>query len=288
MNDMMKVLIPLDGSTLGDSILLPIDPLIRGRQVESTLFHVLEAPGAVAPMEARLEARRKAMEDGGLKARVRIASGRPAEAILRELGAGGYDLVAMATHGRTGLDRVLMGSVAEEVMRSSPVPSLLCRGGARVGVWDRMVVALDGTPGSEEILVDVVPLAKRLGAVVHLLHVGLGLLWSDGYRGSKHSVPKHHPKAHLEEIAARLNVEGVQAVPEHREGMAGPEILELARNLEAGLICMATEGRPEEVPGLDRSIAAEVIRGAPCPVYVRRMTPRPGGTETRRKAAHAG
>jgi nucleotide-binding universal stress UspA family protein len=45
--------------------------------------------------------------------------------------------------------------------------------------------------------------------------------------------------------------------------------------MDAGLICMTTEGRPEELPGLDRSVAAEVIRSAPCPVYVRRMSRAP-------------
>jgi nucleotide-binding universal stress UspA family protein len=206
-----------------------------------------------------------------VETRIRIVSGRPAEEIVRQALVGGFDLIAMATHGRTGLDRVVMGSVAEEVVRSSPVPTLLCKSGVRIGAWDRIVVALDGTPGSEEVLGDVVRLARSLPASVHLLQVGLGLLLSDGYRG----VPFHYPAAqrgYLETVAARLLAQGVPAVPERRQGMAGIEIASLAAELDAGLICMTTEGRPEQLPGMDRSVAAEVIRSAPCPVYVRRMS----------------
>src|SRR5204863_255158 len=88
-------------------------------------------------------------------------------------------------------------------------------------------------------------------------------------------VPFHYPAkqpAYLETVAARLLAQGVTAVPERRQGMAAVEIGSLARELDAGLICMTTEGRPEALPGMGRSVAAEVIRSAPCPVYVRRMS----------------
>ncbi|MBI3854416.1 MAG: universal stress protein [Planctomycetes bacterium] len=191
----------------------------------------------------------------------------------------------MATHGRTGLDRLMMGSVAEEVVRSSRAPALLCRPGTRIGEWDRIVVPVDGTPGSEEVLDDVASLARSLGAEVHLVRVGLGLLMSDGYRGVSYQFTHDDPTEYLRQIASRLSSQGVSAVAERRLGMAGVEIPSLARELDAGLICMTTEGRPEQVPGLDRSVAAEVIRAAPCPVYVRRMTGSPGRKETSVKRA---
>jgi nucleotide-binding universal stress UspA family protein len=271
LSEKMKILIPLDGSPIGDSILPSIYPLMGARQAESTLFHAAETAASIQNLEARLEAQRRTLESKGVETRIRIVSGKPAEEIVRQAQIGGFDLIAMATHGRTGLERVVMGSVAEEVVRTSPVPALLCKSGTRIGAWERIVVALDGTPGSEEVLGDVVRLARSLPATVHLLQVGLGLLLSDGYRG----VPFHYPPnspAYLEAVAARLQSQGVTAEPERRQGMAGVEIASLARELDAGLICMTTEGRPEQIPGMDRSVAAEVIRGAPCPVYVRRMS----------------
>ncbi len=270
-SEKMKILIPLDGSPIGESTLLSLYPLLRARQVESMLFHTAEAAETIETLEARLEAQRRTLESKGVETRIRIVSGRPAEEIVRQARVGGFDLIAMATHGRTGLDRVVMGSVAEEVVRSSPVPTLLCKSGNRIGAWDRIVVALDGTPGSEEVLGDVVRLARSIPSTIHLLQVGLGLLLSDGYRG----VPFHYPAgepAYLETVAARLLSQGVNVVPERRHGMAAVEIASLAEELDAGLICMTTEGRPEALPGMDRSVAAEVIRSAPCPVYVRRMS----------------
>jgi nucleotide-binding universal stress UspA family protein len=267
-----KILIPLDGSAIGESILLSIYPLLQARQVESTLFHAAETPQTIEGVEAHLAAQQKALESKGVATRIRIVSGKPAQQIVRQAETGGFDLIAMATHGRSGLDRVVMGSVAEEVVRTSPVPTLLCKSGTRTGPWDRIVVALDGTPGSEEVLGDVVRLARSLQSTVHLLQVGLGLLLSDGYRGVAFRYTSDVPPSYLETVAARLSTQGVTAVPERRQGMAGVEIAALARQLDAGLICMTTEGRPEELPGMDRSVAAAVIRSAPCPVYVRRMS----------------
>jgi nucleotide-binding universal stress UspA family protein len=52
----------------------------------------------------------------------RLVSGDPASALLHELKQGSYGLVVVGTHGRTGLSRVLLGSVAEKLVRLSPVP----------------------------------------------------------------------------------------------------------------------------------------------------------------------
>ena len=267
-----RILIPLDGSTIGDTVLMALYPLVYSRQVEVTLLHVAELQQIGEGVAKRLEMHRRSLQENGVPARVVIIPGKPAEEILRQAESGHFDLIAMATHGRSGLDRVLMGSVAEEVVRLSPVPTLLCKSATRMGQWDRIVVALDGLPGAEEVLEDAVRLARTMNATIHLLQVGLGLLRCDGYRGVGYTLAPGDPCAYLDEVAAKLLAEGVDVMPERREGMAGPEISSFARQVDAGLICMTTQGRPEQVPGLDRSVAAEVIRTAPCPVYVRRMS----------------
>jgi len=60
----------------------------------------------------------------------RLITGDPASALLHELKTGGYDLVVLGTHGRTGLSHVLLGSVAEKLVRLSPVPVLTVPGDA--------------------------------------------------------------------------------------------------------------------------------------------------------------
>jgi nucleotide-binding universal stress UspA family protein len=69
----------------------------------------------------------------GLRVHTRVALGPTVEAILAGVQATGADLVAMATHGRSGLGRVLLGSVADAVLRASPVPVLLIRMTAKSG-----------------------------------------------------------------------------------------------------------------------------------------------------------
>lgn len=268
----LKILIALDGSIPGQTAMMVIHSLVRSGPVECTLLHVAEPGVPDHGLESHLEMHRQALENIGVPTRTRIVNGIPAEEILRQSRNGEFDMIAMSTHGRRGLDRVMMGSVAEEVVRKSTIPTLLCRMGASALSWDQIVVALDGMPGAEEVLDDVVFLAKRLGATVHLLKVGLNLLRSNAYRGVPLEDPEQEPTCYLENVAERLVAEGIRVVTDRRSGLAATEIAMFAQEIEAGLICMTTEGRPEEMPGLNRSVAAEVIRQSPCPVYIRRMT----------------
>ena len=60
----------------------------------------------------------------GLETSSRLLSGEPASALLTELKKGEHDLVILSTHGRTGLAHLLLGSIAEKLVRLSPVPVL--------------------------------------------------------------------------------------------------------------------------------------------------------------------
>jgi nucleotide-binding universal stress UspA family protein len=140
-----RILIPLDGSETAEAILPFVEKLAGPVDAEVTLVRIVEplsagevlaAAGVVAPdiLELRmLEAKQylAKMEDRfvakGIRVRAILRSGVPAPEILTEIGTRGADLVAMATHARSGLGRMLFGSVAEEVLRASPVPILMIR-----------------------------------------------------------------------------------------------------------------------------------------------------------------
>ena len=267
----LRILIPLDGSIPGNSSLMAIQSLIRTGPVECTLLHVVEPQERIEGMEAMMEVHREILKSLGVPTQIRIDTGKPSEVILRYAANGDCDLVVMSTHGRRGMDRVLLGSVAEEVVRSSPVPTLLNRMGTFSESWENIVVALNGTPGAEEILDEVLVLARRLRATVHLLQVGLNLLRANSYRGVTFESPVDESFSYLDDIAARFKGEGIEVTTERRSGMAAVEIARFAKHVGAALICMTTEGRPETIPGLNPSVAAEVIRQAPCPVYVKHM-----------------
>lgn len=75
--------------------------------------------------EAYLESIRRQWAGLGITARSEVTCGEPAEMILDTAGAVAADLIVMTTHGRSGLSRLIYGSVAEAVLRRSPIPVLL-------------------------------------------------------------------------------------------------------------------------------------------------------------------
>lgn len=84
-----------------------------------------------------------------VKVELRVLHGAPAPHILAEATRGGADLIVMGTHGRTGFSRLLVGSVAEQIMRAASVPVVIIRGGEgtadrRPPAWDRVADEANG------------------------------------------------------------------------------------------------------------------------------------------------
>jgi nucleotide-binding universal stress UspA family protein len=137
-----RVLVALDGSQAGEAVMKllmeiagPLDMTIMLLHVvEPARPEVLEGPVMVEDVEAR---RRDAEEylapiaamlrSQGVDTSWAIRHGRPADEILAAATESSADLIAMATHGRTGLGRLLFGSVAEAVLRRASVPVFLIR-----------------------------------------------------------------------------------------------------------------------------------------------------------------
>jgi len=134
-----SILVPLDGSSLAEGILSQVRELARLHGSNVVLLRVAFAlvfPGA-DPTEAQVktteeaeeyvERIRESLEKEGIKAEAHVRYGFPSEEILSAAGRGGVDLIAMATHGRSGPARWMLGSVAEQVVRHSGVPVLVIR-----------------------------------------------------------------------------------------------------------------------------------------------------------------
>jgi nucleotide-binding universal stress UspA family protein len=266
-----RVLIPLDGSPEAERILPALMPLLRHRHPRVMLFHVVERGHPARPARNYLETLRRSLEADGVPAEVMVDWGKPAERLISLSRSRYYDFIAMTTHGRTGLRRALLGSVAEKVLRRVEIPLIVNRPDAKVGDWKRMVVALDGSARSEEILPEVERLAKFAGATVFLLGVKTPGFASEG----SYADPGDDPIPYLHGISGRLAREGVAAMAARREGMAAAEIAGYAKKVGAGLVCLTTHGRKGLSRTLLGSVAEEVLRTAPCPVFVRRAAPIP-------------
>ena len=144
-----KVLIPLDGSDFSKNILPYIRQFFDPKSTEVVLFHLAEEPRAVhihegainvdiyvdeaeaskrIEVELALRDEVEMLQDAGFSTRVLTHfDSNPAKAIVEFVELAEFDLVAMTTHGRTGLRRALTGSVAEYVLRHVDVPVLLLR-----------------------------------------------------------------------------------------------------------------------------------------------------------------
>jgi nucleotide-binding universal stress UspA family protein len=142
-----RIMVPLDGSALSEAVLPHAQEIARQHQAEICLLRVVVFPapdGAISENDLALrfgadldqlwiEAREyvdniaAALRADGIPARGDTRDGAVCETILQHAVETGADLIAMSTHGRSGSARWLMGSVADRIVRASPVPVLLIR-----------------------------------------------------------------------------------------------------------------------------------------------------------------
>jgi nucleotide-binding universal stress UspA family protein len=123
-----RIMVPLDGSDLAQSA-LP-HALELGRALEATLllFYVRDPrSGSVEAARRYLAFVRDQQALSGVTIEILVGEGPVAAAIIEAAEQQRIDLIAMATHGRSGMQRVVYGSVAEQVLRSSSRPILLVR-----------------------------------------------------------------------------------------------------------------------------------------------------------------
>jgi nucleotide-binding universal stress UspA family protein len=148
-----RVLIPLDGSKLAEQVLPTILPIAAALECEVILFRVLVVDTAgpftgrwylpqnssfeAANQDARFYLERLAsrIEEQGIRVSTAIQVGPVAKSIVDYAEGHDVDLIAMCTHGRTGIARWALGSVADRVLRAGDKPILLVR--ARRGRYGR-------------------------------------------------------------------------------------------------------------------------------------------------------
>lgn len=136
-----EILVPTDGSPAADTAIehaIAVASQFGSRIhalyiVDGTAYSAMEG-GSEAVVEAlesegeeAVEHVAAAAEDAGVPVTTTVETGTPYRAITEYVGANGIDLVVMGTHGRRGIDRYLLGSVTERVVRTADVPVLTVR-----------------------------------------------------------------------------------------------------------------------------------------------------------------
>ena len=145
-----KILTALDGSGTSESVLPYLETLLRNEDADVTLARATLSEGLKEKQEVRsyLKGVATTLEAKGACVDTAILEGTPAEAIVKHATDGHYDLIVMCTRGKTGLKRLILGSVAEEVLKLSPVPVMVVHPlerGAAAPTMRRIAVPLDGS-----------------------------------------------------------------------------------------------------------------------------------------------
>lgn len=305
-----SILVPLDGSSLAEQA-LPIAQAIAERarcKLKLVLVHeplVLMEPGpAYTKVElAMLKADRAYLNSVTARLRERLGKsvssavvrGLPVAQTLatyiRELG---HDLVVMTTHGRGGIRRAWLGSVTDQLIRSSEIPVLVVRPGeagvAKPGApLSEILVPLDGSPLAEAALEPAMELARLWDAEISLVQVvrpviltsGDPLSFPSGYSDQVTAIRRDSAQDYIRDVAERLRELGIRST-----GVAviGEPVAETLINLSApervGLMVVATHG----LGGLKRlvlgGVADKLVRAANVPV----MVVRPAARHARRKS----
>jgi nucleotide-binding universal stress UspA family protein len=263
-----RIVAAFDGTDASEEAFAAMMPLVRMDQPEVAVLYVTPSPRASTVPPPRLAEACARLREEGVDAHLTLREGEPASAILAYLQQRRPDLLVMETEGRSGIRRLAQRSVAEEVLHHSEVPVLLVRPGGSRKSWSKMMVALDGSPRAEEILEDVVPLARRLHASVELVRVALPPITGLSVGDVPGVVVHDDPEPYLREVKARLVEEDVEVRIAAPQGRAASALLERAKDSDASLICLSTQGRTGFERVLLGSTAEEVIRRASCPVLV--------------------
>jgi nucleotide-binding universal stress UspA family protein len=230
---------------------------------------------------ARLEHVQSELEDEGVEVVVHLVRGNPPRALVKLAEDEGCTLVVIASHGRRGFDHLVFGSVAERVVRTSPVPVICVKHPehefvkAQEGKLElkRVLYPIDFSPFCEKGLPFAESIAREFGATLTLAY--------------GHEYPMNSPElmpeaaagvaANLEENARRMleewqaKLKDVTVEAELRIGSPYRVVSDLVKELDVDLVVVPTHGRSGVAHMFLGSVAERIARHAPCPV----MTIRP-------------
>jgi nucleotide-binding universal stress UspA family protein len=276
------LLVPLDGSSLSERVIPHAEALAVAFGFGIKLLRVVQPPMFFDPIGAGLSTT-PAMWDAWAEEPDEAADyleeiatrlserefptdrqtmeGNPAACILGAVeDDASVAMIAMSTHGRSGLNRWVFGSVAEKVLQSSRVPLLLLRGKdddkdieLTPTRYTRIVVPLDGSTFAEEALSLAEPLATAMDATLVLLTVAQtpfdatlvkpGALGGQTWVAAPWDEEAHYLTEYLDATALRLRAKGLNVETKVTYGDPSGEIMRVGNECEKCVVVMSTHGR---------------------------------------------
>jgi nucleotide-binding universal stress UspA family protein len=292
-----RIVVPLDGSATAEAVLPYAEAFAAGFKTPVELMSVIDigamtthlAADKVHHLDTIIATEEKhcasylenvAKIFSRFPTECRIVRGKPAETILETTSKDRDTLIAMATHGRSGAKRWLLGSVAEKVLRGTTNPLFLVRAAAAKAspqqIINSIVVPLDGSSLAEQILPTVSNWAQALDVEVTLIRAYE--FPASAYYGSEDYLPDYETfeeearkeaADYLKEKADSLIGEGVRTVSTRTmEGPAADEIISYAQTAPRAVIAMSTHGRSGVRRWILGSVTEKVVRHGDDPVLV--------------------
>ncbi|MDI3338986.1 MAG: universal stress protein [Sphaerobacter sp.] len=299
------ILVPLDGSPLAETAVPYAAALARATGAQIVLLRVIEemrplydvrrrevvwvdpahprqdlmSPEVLAPVAERLAA-------DGLTVQSVVRLGDPRREILTEAGRYPAPIIVISSHGRGGLGRVVLGSVANRVLQMASCPVLVIRPrGAEAApatvAFARIAVPVDGSALAEQALPIAVELARATGATLHLVRVAETfrdelpdeselsfrtpsfqaiLEWFDQLEAEA--------RTYLQETATRLQEQGLDVTWEVRSGNPWDQILAFSTEARPDLIVMTTHGRGGLARWFYGSVADKLLTQSAVPLLL--------------------
>ena len=298
-----KMLVLLDGSTMAEVVFTYAQELSGRLGLDLDLLHVCSAEEAqqlpmrqayIEHMAETLQARSQEIQDKAgsapekkpVKAVGKVVVGYPAEEIVKYADENRVDIIMLATHGRSGIRRWGLGSVADKIIHEANVPVWLVPAALHEGIiYDNIpqraiLVPLDGSKLAEEVIPHVFALTRQRAVATKIMIINVvkpaAPRLSEGDKsllGDDMASLKTAGEIYLKKMAKKLMDEGLTVEYEQLVGDPAEEIVRYAAAYQPRLIVMSTHGRSGFSRFVFGSVAENVLRRLQkTPVFLIRPT----------------
>ncbi len=204
-----------------------------------------------------------------------VRFGKPFLEIIKVAKEKGVDLMAIGTHGRAGVDRVILGSVAERVVRKAGCTVMVIRNRKYVG-FKRIIVPIDFSDCSRKALEYATATARAHNSKLTILHVYEGSFVEPYVKAANSEEEADEIMKEIErvnetkydEFLKTVDLSGVEYEKLLKKGIPETDIVEIAMEQQANLIVMGTHGRSGIKHILIGSTAEEVVRAVHCDIII--------------------
>jgi len=281
-----RILVPLDGSELAERALVPA--LALATVMPAKLFFIRVAIPLSVNLDPKLyqriielrqnEAKRylrsiqSRFSSSPVEIEFQVVVGRAARSIINFAQEKEFDLIVMSSHGRSGVNRWIYGSVANKVLHNAPCAKAIIHPQVIIESFSikRILVPLDGSSIAEQALEPALALAEAVSAELIFLRVTtlphISKLPVPGWPGldAVMDAAEQEANAYLKGVHAAVGDSPVSASSETATGLAAEGIIDFADSQQVDLIVMCSHGRS----GIERwafgSVTEKVLRGAKC------------------------